>query len=358
MGNRLLLSAIGAVGWSHSPRFYTPMTNDTTLEPIVPTEAKRLWLESHIDEWADATMQLQRFHVDEFTEWLAEREIDDMRDVSGRTVHRFRLDIKEGLAQSTLSQRISTVQRFLSFCASIDAIDPSVPERIEQPSRGRDVRDEKLGDDQAEAALSYLQKYAYASREHALLALTWHTGLRSGTLVALDVADVEASQNRLRVRHRPDDGTPLKNGTRAERYVAISSEITEILQDYIDTQRVDVRDGADRRPLFTTEHGRAPVKTLRRWFQSATRPCLWGECPHGRAKADCDAAQTASDASDCPSSVSGHPVRRGAITRFLKDDVPHRAVSDRCNVTQDVLDKHYDARTEGEKTEQRREYFD
>ncbi len=314
-------------------------------------------METKIDEWSQATEKVERFRVELFVEWLGEQDIDDMRDVSGRTVNRFRLEIKEGIKRNTLGRRISTARRFLSFCASIDAVDPSVPERVEMPSHDETARTESLDDDQAEAALSYLRKYAYASREHALLALTWHTGLRSGTLVALDVDDVEPSQNRLRVRHRPDDGTPLKNAERAERYVAISPEVTEILQDYIDTQRVEV-DGADRRPLFTTEHGRAPVKTLRRWFHSATRPCLWGDCPHSRAKADCDAAQTASDASDCPSSVSGHPVRRGAITQFLKDDVPHRAVSDRCNVTQDVLDKHYDARTEGEKTEQRREYFD
>jgi hypothetical protein len=56
--------------------------------------------------------------------------------------------------------------------------------------------------------------------------------------------------------------------------------------------------------------------------------------------------------------VSGHPVRRGAITRFLKDEsIPEKAISDRSNVSQDVMDKHYDVRTEGEKTEQRRDYF-
>lgn len=335
------------------------MTENTRLEAIEPSEAKRLWLESRIDEWADATMELQRFQIEVFIEWLGERDIDDMRDVSGRTVHKFRLETKEGLAQSTLSQRMATVRRFLSFCASIDGIDTSVPERMEMPNRGDDVRTEALEKEQAEAALSYLRKYAYASREHALLALTWHTGVRTGTLVALDVEDVEAEKHRLRIRHRPETGTPLKNGERAERYVAISPDITELLEDFIANQRVSacLSDGDSRNPLFTTENGRAPVKTLRRWFYTATKPCMYGDCPHGRSPENCDAAMRQRDAMECPSTVSGHPIRRGAITQFLKDDVPHRAVSDRCNVSDDVLDKHYDVRTESDKAEQRREFF-
>jgi integrase len=245
-----------------------------------------------------------------------------------------------------------------SVCASIDGVDTSVPERMEMPNRGDDVRTEALEKEQAEAALSYLRKYAYASREHALLALTWHTGIRSGTLVALDVEDVEAEKHRLRIRHRPETGTPLKNGERAERYIALSPDITELLEDYIGTTRSSLRNvDGDRRPLFATKNGRAPVKTLRRWFNTATKPCMYGDCPHGRSPENCDAAQRQRDAMECPSTVSGHPIRRGAITQFLKTDTPRRAVSDRCNVSDDVLDKHYDARSEGDKTEQRRKYF-
>ncbi|KAA9399977.1 site-specific integrase [Haloarcula sp. CBA1130] len=334
-------------------------TNPTDLQAITPVEALRLYLESKVDEWATATKELQQFHLNEFVEWLAEEDIDDMRNISARTVHRFRLNIKGDIAQSTLSQRVSSVRRFLQFCTTIDAVSPSVPERVEIPNRDTEARTETLEADHAEAALDYLERFAYASREHALLALCWHTGIRTGTLVALDVDDVEPAQNRLRIRHRPESDTPLKNGTTAERYVALSEDVAEVLEDYINHKRKDIEDDYGRMPLFATENGRAPVKTLRRWFQATTRPCIYGtECPHGRDKNECAAAQSMSNASDCPSSVSGHPIRRGAITHFLRKDVPEKVVSDRMNVSTDVLEQHYDRRTEDEKAEQRREYLD
>jgi len=63
-------------------------------------------------------------------------------------------------------------------------------------------------------------------------------------------------------------------------------------------------------------------------------------------------------ASTCPSSVSPHAIRRGSITYHLSEDVPEKVVSDRMNVSLDVLEKHYDRRSKQEKSEQRREYIE
>jgi hypothetical protein len=56
--------------------------------------------------------------------------------------------------------------------------------------------------------------------------------------------------------------------------------------------------------------------------------------------------------------VSPHAIRRGSITHSLNSDMPENATSDRANVSQAVLDQHYDRRTKREKMEQRREYLD
>lgn len=62
-------------------------------------------------------------------------------------------------------------------------------------------------------------------------------------------------------------------------------------------------------------------------------------------------------ASKCPDSVAPHAIRRGAITHYLAEDTPAKVVSDRMNVSQDVIDEHYDHRSEREKMEQRREFL-
>ena len=71
----------------------------------------------------------------------------------------------------------------------------------------------------------------------------------------------------------------------------------------------------------------------------------------------CEAMEN-NKASTCPSSVSPHAIRRGSITYHLSEDVPEKVVSDRMNVGLDVLEKHYDRRTERKKSEQRRDYTD
>jgi len=59
----------------------------------------------------------------------------------------------------------------------------------------------------------------------------------------------------------------------------------------------------------------------------------------------------------CPSSVSPHAIRRGSITYSLNNDMPDKVVSDRANVSPEVIEQHYDRRSKREKMEQRRDYL-
>lgn len=330
------------------------------LEPLEATRAMSLYLESRSDELADRSLELHEKHIGSFVDWYSEKgaEGENMNDVTARTVHEFRLHIKDGFAQSTLSIYLSTVRQFVEFCESVDAVVGGVSDKIVLPDRDRNARTETLEEDQATDILSYLRKYHYASRTHALMALLWHTGIRTGTAQGLDVSDLQTEEERLRIRHRPETETPLKNTDKAERYIALSPEVTEILADYVDENRHDVSDDHNRQSLFTTKFGRPSKNSIRRNVYAATRPCATGDdCPHNEDPDECEAAQRTNDACKCPSTVSGHPVRRGAITHHLRQDVPEKIVSDRMNVSQDVLDKHYDRRTEDEKTEQRRQFL-
>lgn len=330
-----------------------------TLESLEPAKAKSLYLESRSDELANRSLELHEKHIGSFVDWYTDTSADaDMNDLTARTVHEYKLYIKDGFAQSTLSIYLSTVRQFVKFCESLNAVNSGVAERIVLPDRDRNARTETLEEEDATALLTYLRKYHYASRTHALMALLWHTGIRTGTVQALDVSDLDAERDRLRIRHRPETETPLKNGKKGERYITLSAEVSETLADYIEESRHAVTDDHNRKPLFTTTHGRPVKNSIRRNIYAATRPCSTGQgCPHNRDPDTCKAAQRTNDACECPSTVSGHPVRRGAITHHLRQDIPEKVVSDRMNVSRDVLDVHYDRRTEDEKAEQRRKFL-
>ena len=128
-----------------------------------------------------------------------------------------------------------------------------------------------------------------------------------------------------------------------------------MLASYVEEHRHNVTDDYGRKPLFTTKRGRPKKNSIRRNIYAGTRPCAVGQdCPHGKEPETCEAAQQTDDACKYPSTVSGHPVRRGAITFHLRRDIPQQAVSDRMDVSNKVLSEHYCIRTEDEKAKQRR----
>lgn len=157
------------------------------------------------------------------------------------------------------------------------------------------------------------------------------------------------------LRIKNHEGTPLKLRDDGERHLNIvDGTLAEALDDYIERNRPDVEDEFGRKSLFATDHGRAHRTTIQRNVYVVSRPCFYsGECPHDRDIEDCEA--TIPDYySRCPSSVSPHPVRRGAITAHLNRDVPMEIASDRMNVSIEMLELHYDARDLEEKHENRR----
>lgn len=125
--------------------------------------------------------------------------------------------------------------------------------------------------------------------------------------------------------------------------------VAELLEEYIENVRIDTIDDAGREPLFTSQHGRMTRSSIRRRVYDTTAPCFRGKpCP------DCIESMD----TKCPEAVSPHTIRRESITHYVTEDVPIEVVSDRMNVGRDVLDQHYDQRSEEVKLEQRRAYLD
>ncbi|POG54857.1 tyrosine-type recombinase/integrase [Haloferax marisrubri] len=340
------------------------MPEHHTLEPIDPPTAVEMYLQEREPEVSEATLKAHRYRLNHLIRWCeAVEEIDNLNNLTGRKLHHYRLWRREDgdLSNVTVKTQMDTVRVFIRFCERIDAVRPNLSESVVSPSLsdGENQRETILTSEAATEILNRLERFEYASFNHTLLILLWRTGMRLGAARGLDIQDYDAPRMRLKLQHRPEHDTPLKNGRDGERLIALRPDTCEVLSDWVEHRRRDVTDEYGRDPLFTTAQGRASRTTIRETVYRLTRPCEYtGECPHGREIESCEAMNTRRKAaSKCPSSVSPHDVRRGSITHFLSRDVPEKVVSDRMNVGQQVLSKHYDQRTEEQKVEQRRGYL-
>nr|WP_254530070.1 tyrosine-type recombinase/integrase [Natrinema gelatinilyticum] len=332
------------------------------LEPIRPDEAVEMYLQERATEVTHSTLKAHRYRLGHFLRWCDQKGIDNLNDITGRSLHRYKLWRRDDgdLNQVTVKTQMDTLRVFIRWCESVDAVEQDLHSKVLSPtlSDGQNQRDVLLDSVNASTILEHLRRFDYASFDHVLLEVLWHTGIRIGGAHSLDISDYDPDGEYLRVQHRPE--TPLKNKDKGERLVALSADVCAVMDDWLAHSRPDVVDDAGREPLLATTHGRPHKTTLREAVYRWTRPCKYSaDCPHDRNEADCEAADSQQKAaSKCPSSVSPHAVRRGAITHFLTKDVPEKVVSDRMNVSPEVLDKHYDRRSEEVKVEQRREYLD
>ena len=332
------------------------------LRPVPPETAKDIYLEQRRDEVSDQTLQSHRYRIEQFVEWCQEvGEIDSMSEVTGLDIHNYRVYRREEdeLKAVTLQGQLSTLRQFLRVCASVDAVDEELANKVLLPTVKKSERsdDEKLEADRAQALLEYLGNYDYASREHVILLLMWYTSMRRGGVRTLDVEDFDRDEPALEIRHRPESDTPLKNGEWSERDIGIRDELATVLEDYIADRRKGVTDEYGRNPLLTTAQGRVALGTIKRDMYRITRPCFYtNECPHDREISDCDATKT-QHASKCPSSRSPHPIRTGSVTAHLDAGAPKPILGDRVDMTEDTMEEHYDKASKRERMYRRRDHL-
>lgn len=335
----------------------------TELEPIPPREAYDWYLDDRAPELSESTMYAHTSRLGHFVRWCeAEAEIDNLNALTGRSLQRFKTWRRDEGDLNLVSVRtqLSTLRVFIRWCEGINAVTPGLHEFVQPPKlTGKDgVDDRMIPFEQANAILTHLAKYEYASFNHALFEVLWVSGMRMGGAHSLDVSDYAPGDGKLKLRHRPDTGTTLKNGEEGDRNVSLRAKTCQMLDDYLAHRRVQVQDEYGREPLFSTAHGRASKSHLRVCIYSVSQPCRYGEpCPVGKEPETCEHREK-DRVSSCPENTHPHGIRKGAITWALNNQAPIDAVSDRMNVSMDVLKRHYDHATEDERMNRRREFFD
>ena len=296
----------------------------TDLRELSPSDAIEMYLADRRGELRAASLESHHYRLTPFAQWCDRQGIDDLRDVSGRDLHAFKQERREDVKLNTLQSQLNTLRQYLRFAASVDAVPEELPGKVRIPTPETRARQTRLERDRAERLLDHLAKYEYATRQHAMVALVWHTGARIGGVRALDLGDLaldDPEQPHVELRHRRETGTPLKNGADGERDVGLKPWCVRILRDYLAERRHDVTDEHGREPLFVTNQGRISEGWVRREFYAATT-----EHDDGERRPP-------------------HDVRRGSISDHLRRGWPIEELSERVNATPRVIRQHYDVRS-------------
>lgn len=332
------------------------MSRQYTLEAAVER-----YLKERERDLADSTVYKYRSVLSQFTEWCDSQDhIKTVSDLEQMDIGDFRIYKRDqaDMSDTALYNTMVAVRTFIRWCESRGLVNEVSADDVLLPDRGRVARTETIDPDRADDILDYLNKYEYATRRHALFTLLWDCGLRIGAVRSLDLDDFNSEDAYVELHHRPDEDTPLKNKQDSEREVNLHRWAADVIADYIKGHREGVADDYERNPLLTSKHGRPARTTLRRNIACITRPCYYSdECTVGREIKDCEATSW-EEAAKCPESVKPHSIRRSSITNWLNEGHSKELISDRMDVSPDVLDEHYDARTEEEKRELRREVFE
>lgn len=328
---------------------------------LAPREALDRYLSSRRPELTEASLSSYYYRLKLFVEWCEGQRIEDVDELDGWLLDSYET-ARRGVdpRPTTLNNEMKTLRRFISYLERLEIVEEGLSEKVHVP----DVPDDEKSDEEMLApvdALELIRHYrndpsGFAGRDHVLIELAWHTGARLGGLRALDVRDFHVDENFVLFEHRPETGTPLKNGRDGERPVGIPPGVSEILRRHLEYKRPDVHDEHGRQPLIASYRGRPGTNAIRVWSYLATQPCIYGPCPHGRDPETC-LYRERSHASKCPSSRSPHKIRTGSITWQRNLGFPPEVVSERVNATLDVIEDYYDKETAIDRLEQRRRPF-
>lgn len=324
---------------------------------LTPRSAVGRYLDNRRPEITDGSYSTYYYRLKLFVEWCEADAIENVGDLDGWTLDEYRADrAADGLATSTLHNEMETLQQFAEYLERIGAVEDDLGDTVNVPDVPSDERSREtmLKPETAERLLTgYRHSEEYASREHTLLELAWHTGARLGALRGLDLRDVDLDEQYVRFEHRPETDTPLKKKRNGERMVYLLPEVVEILRRYLQ-ERPDAHDEYGRQPLLYTIQRRRPSKSaVRSWMYQATFPCRFWECPHGHEPLTCE-FRNYTKASRCPSSRSPHHVRTGSITWHRDRGVPPEVTANRVNAAIETIEEYYDKATQRQAMEQRR----
>lgn len=162
-----------------------PGTRGPISRPTTALDVQRGFIEGYrVSTTVDALTRDLKY----WFQWLADHDVDPL------AAHRWHVDrwvnelIDNGLAPATLARMVSTVRRYYRW-----AVEQGVIDKSPVPSEGRDLhlpkvpsKSQTLGPDRTQATALYAAAKDRGERDHALVSLLLHQGLRASEACSLD----------------------------------------------------------------------------------------------------------------------------------------------------------------------------
>ncbi|WP_284013237.1 site-specific integrase [Halobaculum litoreum] len=211
--------------------FDTSHANRDDLRPITPRQAMEEWLDVIEADTAGSTAHSYRRRVRQFVQWLESEDALNLNIVDGRDIKAYRDHRAPALNNTSMKNELRTVRQFMSYGVALEAVEPALVEKfsahIPSLTKGEASSDLMLGRERAHAILDHLDRFRYATRDHALFITMWDTGARISGLQALDLDDFDAEDGTVRFVSREESETRLKNGLTGERLNVLNEKTVE-----------------------------------------------------------------------------------------------------------------------------------
>lgn len=227
--------------------------------PASPAGSMQAYVNAYLEaltvrHYAAVTVDYKRMALERFIDWLAERGIDRLTDVTRPMLQRYQRHLyytrtRGGKALSAASQanRLVAIVGFFKYLTRQNLILYNPASELERPRPAKRLPQDVLTAAEAEQVLSQPDiDTALGVRDRAILEVFYSTGIRRMELINLEQRDVSAGQGLLAVRQG-------KGGQ--DRFVPVGARALAWLERYITDVRPEL-EVDDLRTLFLDAAGR------------------------------------------------------------------------------------------------------
>ena len=195
------------------------------------------------------TTAAYRTDLDQFGEFVRQRQIADWQSVSHDDILAFLLFLRERrYANSTIARRTAAVKSFYAFLTTAGLVPSDPTDQIDSPKVDRYLP-KSLTPTQVDDLLELPLRDPTPERlrDKAMLELLYATGMRVSELVALNMRDLNMESESVRCVGKAG----------RERILPISGSATTALEEYLDIARAQLARGAAQKTeaLFLNHRG-------------------------------------------------------------------------------------------------------